>query len=756
MVLALAGASGLAGLTAGPQATGVDLVDGAFRAGLCALSVVLVARGGSRSRRHRVVSRWMVAAAGAVALLAAGPSSAWMAGAGFGLALGAASARLNGPVLRALSAGFIAQAALRLGRPSIALGTALAAVAVFGLLIAGGITGLRSGARRRSIRVGLAIAGAAVVTSALGAWAAYQARPKVVDGIAAAGSGVAQARAGDVNGSASHFDEADRSFRSASRLLGGWWARPAMVVPVVGRHSRALLAIAESGSALSGAGARTVRQADVTQIGMVNGTVPLDRIAELHAPAREAHLALSRADERLGGMDSPWLVSPVSSRLEVLSARVSQARRDAEVASLTSEVAPALLGAGGQRRYLLAIQTPSELRASGGFLGNFGEISADRGRLSLDRLGRANDIDFGGDPDARRLELPADFASRYTELDGVRYPVNATFSPDFPTVARLLSGLYPQSGGRPVDGVVAIDPIALGALLKVLGPIQIREWPVPITGDNAEQVLLFEQYVRLQGAARVDFLSRVTDAVWKRLTSSNPNLVQLAGAVGPMVAEKHIQLASVHPPEQRAFAELGADGAMGPVEGDFLGVVTQNYGGNKLDWFLRRSVAYDARVDPGSGELRANLRVTLRNLVPSSGLPAHYLANAAQPPLPPGTNKLYLSIYTPWSFSMARLDGKPLSLQSQRELGRRVYSTYITLPPGGSSTVELELTGRLAGEDYRLDLHRQPFLAPDEVSASLEVPAGWKVGRSSGARKASNAYQLTSDEAMALSLHRSG
>ena len=754
LVLGMAGAFALGGLIAQPAATGLGFPDAVLRASLCAVTVVVVAWDGSLSRRRRVLRRWMIVAAAAVAVLGAGASSAWLAGAGFGLALGAASARLNSPALRALSAGLTAQAALRLERPSMALATAVVAAAVFALLIAGGVTGLRRQARRRWVRVGLAATGLAAVMSALGVWSAYRAHPEVVDGIAQATSALAQARGGDVAGSAGLFDQGAESFGGASGQLASWWARPAMVVPVVGRHSRTMLAMARSGSALSAAGSRAVREGEINQIRLANGAVSLERITALQAPAREALSSLSEAEERLAKVRSPLLVSPVSSRLEVLSANVSRARRDVGVAAAASEVIPALLGGEGPRRYFVAMQTPSELRASGGFIGNFGEISAREGRLSLDRVGRTNELNLGVDPKARRLPLPPDYTVRYGPFSIQQHPHNLGFSPDFPTVARALASLPSQSGGRPYDGVVAMDPIALAGLLKVVVPVQVAPWPVPITADNAAQVLLFEEYVRFRGNDRIDFLSRVVEAVWQRVVTATPSFVELVRAMGPLVDQKHLQLASMHGDEQRTFSQLGLTGAMAPVNGDFLGVVTQNFGGNKIDWFLRRSVDYHARLDPTSGRIRSTVRITLRNLAPASGLPDFVIGNAATPPLPKGSNKLYLSVYTPWRLSGARVDGRSAPIEAGGERRRRVYSAFLTIPPGGSTTVELELGGQLETRGaYRLDLHRQPFLAPDSVTTSLEVPEDWQLDEGRD-RRQTTALQLVTDEAVTVNLAR--
>lgn len=290
------------------------------------------------------------------------------------------------------------------------------------------------------------------------------------------------------------------------------------------------------------------------------------------------------------------------------------------------------------------------------------------------------DLNTGGNPKARRLAAPPDYTARYARFDPELSWQNITMSPDFPSVAQAIASLYPQSGGRPVDGVIAVDPIGLAALLKVVGPVQVKEWPVPITADNAAQVLLFDQYVRLQGDARVDFLARVTDAVWQRLTTSTPGVAELAQALSPVIAEKHIQVASTNPGEEGALERLGVAGAMAPVQGDFLGVVTQNASASKIDWFLRRAVDYRARFDPASGEVRSTVRISLQNMAPSSGLPDYVIGSDTRPPIPKGANKLYLSVYSPLALTGARVDGRPAGLESERERDRHVYSTYVVIP----------------------------------------------------------------------------
>ena len=216
---------------------------------------------------------------------------------------------------------------------------------------------------------------------------------------------------------------------------------------------------------------------------------------------------------------------------------------------------------------------------------------------------------------------------------------------------------------------------------------------------------------------------------------------------------KHFFFSSTRPDEQRLFEDMGAAGKMAPVTGDFVGLVTQNAGGNKIDYFLRREVDYRARLDPGSGRLQASVKVTLHNDAPASGLRPSLIGNEVIPGLPSGTNKLYLSFYSPWELSDGRLDGVPIQLERAGELDRQVYSTAVEIPPKSAVTLELTLTGRLRERDhYRLDVHRQPMVAADAVTTSVELASGWETA--TGAKEQTGTLQLESDATIEIPLRR--
>ena len=118
--------------------------------------------------------------------------------------------------------------------------------------------------------------------------------------------------------------------------------------------------------------------------------------------------------------------------------------------------------------------TPSEFRGLGGFIGGFAELRAEDGRVELIRTGRPaelNNVLRAGEP---RLDGPDDYLDMWGQYSPEVFFQDITFSPDFPDVASVATQLYEQAGGPSLDGVIALDPIALAALTEFTGPIELN------------------------------------------------------------------------------------------------------------------------------------------------------------------------------------------------------------------------------------------------------------------------------------------
>src|SRR5207302_3565902 len=134
--------------------------------------------------------------------------------------------------------------------------------------------------------------------------------------------------------------------------------------------------------------------------------------------------------------------------------------RLASVAARLSRLLPAFLGGDGTRRYLLALQNLSAPRGTGGFLGEYGILEANHGRISLGSLKPTGT--FGK---VAPVQAPADVKRLYGGLGALRYLFAANYSPDFPTSAHLIMELWKEKGGPPLDGVIGVYSVWTSELL---------------------------------------------------------------------------------------------------------------------------------------------------------------------------------------------------------------------------------------------------------------------------------------------------
>jgi hypothetical protein len=545
------------------------------------------------------------------------------------------------------------------------------------------------------------------------------------------------ARRGEIEPARLALAQAESAMTAAHQRLANPLTNLGLAVPVLGPHLAAGRVLTGTAAELAATGAAVAGSAP-QQLVVVNAAVPLDDMRRLRPELERGATALARAQSRAGEAELAYLLPSLRTDAIRLTDSLSRAAADADLALEAVTVLPALFGADGPRNYFVALQNLAEQRGSGGLVGNFAQLSVTDGQMDLVRTGRAAELNAGVEPAAM---VQADLPAYLDRLSGTERPFlwqDITLSPDFPSVASAIEALYPRHGGVPVDGVLSLDTLALAALLELTGPVSVPEWPVPIGVDNAADILLRQQYLTLGVDApqleRVEFLDSLVAATFDRIEAGAlPPLARIAEVLGPMVAQGRIQLHSTVAEEQAFFERLGADGALPSLGHDSLLVVTNNSGGNKIDIFLDRSLSYRARFDPETGQMTASAEITLHNRAPDQGLPDYVIGSGALVESPLGTNRLFLSLYTPLGFEGATLDGTLLPMGTLTEQGRNVHSAFVSIPPGGTSVVVVELSGRPGeGPDYRLDLGHQPTIVADRVDVAVEPAEGWRATQTDG------------------------
>jgi len=595
------------------------------------------------------------------------------------------------------------------------------------------------GVRRRGrqavrwVRVaGVATGAIAVVAVAGAAVAVGSATTDLRAGNVSGRAAVSQLSDGDYQNAAGSFAEAAAQFGSAGSTLDAPWAWPAMLIPAVAQNRAAALDLATAATDASAAIADASAVIDVEQLTLRNGRFDVDAIRLLGDPLAAVETSIDSLSATIDDVDSPWLAAPLSERLDDLEADLVGYRPQLANAVQAIERVPALLGSDDTRRYFVAFTTPAETRGLGGFMGNWTEFSAEDGRIRVSASGRTGELNRAGDGN-RVVTGPDDWLESWGQYGFDNGPggttgevpwSNITISPQFPSTGQVMAELYPQSGGRVVDGVFALDPYAVAGLLRFTGPISVDGVDKVLTAQNVVEFLLVEQY-ETENDERIDLLEEVSrETISLLLTGALPGPVKVADTLGPLVDEGRIVGWAADPGEQQYFADLGLTGAMPTLAGnDGLAVVFNNAGANKLDVYLEREVDYDATVDAATGATTATATVTLTNNAPSSGLPGGVIGNYTGDA--PGTNRVLVSLYSalPVTSAAARTPDGDLTefrVEVGAEAGWATGSAFVVVPPGESITLVYELAGALVLDDgYSLAVRPQPMVIDEQLAVSV-------------------------------------
>ena len=615
--------------------------------------------------------------------------------------------------------------------------------------------------RRRALALSVAlvvalaaVAAALAVTRYLPALDAARAVRADADAMAAqlkaSGLGIGRPDLGALN---ARLDDARRNLATVDDLLAhDPLVALARVLPPTRDAVAGADGVAAAGDALVQAADHAMALADrfVTikeqQAASAQGASSLAELVALMATGRSDVLAIEgamdRADTILAATPA-HLPAPIGDIRDQLLGRIRAYQPAlAEFAQL-QDVLPTILGWGTPKRYLVLTQDPAELRPTGGFIGSFGIIAFDGGRITERHFQDVFALDL---PWAYPFVTPPPALERY--LLGPKQPwqlADANWSPDFPTSAQEAARLYRNEGGPgAVDGVVAITTGTIDELLSVAGPVTVPGYAVTIaSGETTLKVLQNTREPRPGTTAnRKAFLSDFADALFAALFSMPPDKwLDLAGQGDALRSGRLLQAWFSDPAAEAEAARLGIDGAVRAVAGDYLYPVDSNVApASKLNAVTTRSLDLSVALDP-LGNAHDSLGITWLNAIDTPAA-APYRAL-------PGVGQarelgMYFRLLVPERSRIQQVSGGTLQALTAPadvgdEAGRTVFGNYLRIPPG---------TGRLRydwispyasdlGADgvftYYLTIQKQPGLLPGPLDIAINLPAGATVvDRSAG------------------------
>ena len=541
-------------------------------------------------------------------------------------------------------------------------------------------------------------------TQLVGAKASLQG---AVDDPAALGTPQGRAAAmAEVDGALAAIEDARQ------RVAGSPVISLASVVPGLRTQRSGFIGLIDDAAAAATAGRQLLGAVDAlaerTQIR--DGSVPLDGLAELQQEVRTAGEAIGQRVEGSGA----GLWGPLGdARREFDEVAGSSSQRLVEGAEALG-AARTFLGAGGSRRYLVALQNNAEMRDQGAVL-SYVVVSLVDGRMSFEKRGSIGDLPLTG-------PAPTPIPDGTQQVFGSLRPtqtwqsVNATA--DFAFSGRAMADMYRLSTGQAVDGVVALDVPAVAALLRTVGPVSIDGVAEPITSTNVARLLLHDFYEGLGPASdqtiRRERQGEVVKALIDRLTTGARDGVALGRELGDAAQGGHFRLWSAQADEEAVFERTGLGG--GPATDDAdrtFHVAVQNRTASKLDYFVKPAVRQDVDVTK-EGNAVVRTTVVIDNQAPAGAQPSYQFG-------PPGATERpgdYLAWVLLW--------GPAGSTQLQTgvpESGLNLSQFILVVPAGERRQVTFETVILDAVRDGKLKLRLvpQPRLEPMPLTVAVRV-----------------------------------
>jgi hypothetical protein len=593
--------------------------------------------------------------------------------------------------------------------------------------------------RRRWVRRSIyGLAGLLILAGivALGYFPMSSARTHLLAGKRSLEQGKAYLLAGRPTRAERSFTAAQDSFLRASRALASPLLQLTRWTPIVGRTPDAVVAMARAGElvALAGqelAGAVEDLPGGLAALSPRHGAFPAGRLVSMAPAVRRAEEMVRSALEEVAGTSGSMLVGPVGEGRAQAVEDLGAAHETLETVAVLLDGLPGFLGNEGERRYFFAAENPAELRGTGGLIGAYAIVTMRDGGLEFSEFRPVQGLpNFGPD----EIEPPSEeFARNYEPFGGAGFWLNVNMTPDFPSAAQAILASYRKATGQELDGVISADPFALAELLELTGPVKAEQYGIVVDAESVVAITANEAY-RLfpDPAARKLALGEVAGTVFGRFLDKGGD-VEWVGALAGAATDGHIQVYSTDPELQSALVRAGVAGAFGGPPGDFLSIVMNNAGGNKVDYFSSRAVTYSVQLE-SDGSAVAAADVELRNDAPLSGQPAYVIGPYA------GTSERgesvgILTLYCAESCRVRSVerDGTAPEVRIGTELGYSYYQDYLRIPSKESSEVTFLLSiaeaweGNSSGGTYRLTFVNQTTVRPTTLRLVIRAPDGMDI-----------------------------
>jgi hypothetical protein len=398
----------------------------------------------------------------------------------------------------------------------------------------------------------------------------------------------------------------------------------------------------------------------------------------------------SLADKIHDIADSSSLIDPVRSGVEMVDKVMQQA-------GPAIGVAPGLLGADGEKNYLLVFMNNAESVGLAGSAASQTLINVNEGAIEI--AAQAGSGNFNEEGGAVDVEVPQSALDLYTNY--LVDHVNTTPSrPDFPTMAALDRAFWNRDiGDQQIDGVVGIDPIALSYILDATGPITIEETGDTLTSANAVQLLLSDVYSRwgdYESQEMADaFFAGVATKVFDKIATGDFDMLTMVSSLGRGIGQGSLLFHSFDDETQSYIEHERVSGILptSNEEESVVGVYFRDESTSKISYYMKSNIdVTQACTDGGSTfEVDTTLHMDIDTF---DGLPDYV---RPQNDAFAGITRTAVYVYGPAGTTLdsVEVEGREVEIKNQDidDLGRPVAFVWAYLGPTEMATVHATFSG---------------------------------------------------------------
>jgi len=284
-----------------------------------------------------------------------------------------------------------------------------------------------------------------------------------------------------------------------------------------------------------------------------------------------------------------------------LISQISQAQDSISFIKNIFSLLPEISGQNGIRHYLILFQNSAEVRATGGFCGNYGILTLDSGKITQIKVNDIYAIKWEYNQ-GKDLRFPS-----YTPLNfhspGFTIP-DSNWNSNFPTSAVRMENFYSRYSGQTPDGVIAADPKLIEDILSVIGPVNMPDYQVVLNDKNFRDQIQYkveaDNPFKKEGDRTANPKKILQDftplLVEKIKNTSSEQKSQILEKIFNNLSEKHILLYANNSRIQDLISGLNWSGEIKDTSKDYLHVSNTNISGTKSSLKVEENIKFSAKI----------------------------------------------------------------------------------------------------------------------------------------------------------------